>query len=135
MKRLPVPSVLRWIAALGAVLATTFVLSATAQAHHSAAMFDTTKVVTITGAIKDIKWANPHVHLEVVAAGAGGAQTVWSVECSPPSILVRRGWSVNSLKAGDTVTMKVNPVRDGGPAAYLLNVTTPSGAVLKDHDY
>ena len=135
MKRLPVPSVLRRIAAPGAVLAAAFALCGPAQAHHSAAMFDTTKVVTITGAIKDIKWTNPHVYLEVVSAGAGGAQTLWSIECSPPSILVRRGWSARSLKAGDTITLKVNPLRDGGPAAYLLNVTTPSGAVLKDHDY
>lgn len=135
MKRLPIPSVFRGIAAPGAVLAAACALSAPVQAHHSAAMFDTTKVVTITGAIKNIKWANPHVYLEVVSAGAGGAQTLWSVECSPPSILVRRGWSVHSLKAGDSITLKVNPLRDGGPAGYLLNVTAPSGTVLKDHDY
>lgn len=134
MKRLPVPSTLRLSVATGALFAAAL-LSAPAQAHHSAAMFDTTKVVTITGAIKDIKWTNPHVYLAVVSAGADGAQTIWSVECSPPSILVRRGWSAHSLKTGDTVTLKVNPLRDGGPAAYLLNVTTPSGAVLKDHDY
>ncbi|HVY35044.1 MAG TPA: DUF6152 family protein [Caulobacteraceae bacterium] len=123
MKRILVPP---------ALLAAVCALSGPAQAHHTAAMFDTTKDVTISGAVKTIKWQNPHVYLEVVSADGG---KVWSIECSPPSILVRRGWSVHSIAAGDKVSVLGHPLRDGGPAAYMMNVTTKTGAVLKDHDY
>ncbi|HWA20884.1 MAG TPA: DUF6152 family protein [Caulobacterales bacterium] len=134
MKRIPVAFGLNKVAA--AVLLTgVCAMASPAQAHHSAAMFDTTKTVTIKGTVKTIKWNNPHVYFEVMAADAAGAQTLWNIECSPPSILVRRGWSSHSLKAGDQITVQGNPLRDGGPAAFLINVTTASGATLKDHNY
>ena len=106
-----------------------------AYAHHSAAMFDANKTVTITGAVKDYKWANPHAMIEVLAAGDKGAQTVWNIECSTPNILVRKGWSINSLKVGDTVTIQAHPMRDGTQAGLLMTVSTAGGATLKDHDY
>jgi hypothetical protein len=126
MKRILVPSAL--LAVLGA-------LSGPAQAHHTAAMFDTTKTVTITGPIKDVQWQNPHVYIEVVSADPDSSGKLWSIECSPPSILVRRGWSVHSLAVGDKISVQAHPLRDGGPAGYLMNVTTKAGAVLRDHDY
>ncbi len=126
MKRILVPS---------AALAVVCALSGPALAHHTAAMFDINKTVTISGAIKDIKWQNPHVYIEVVSSDADSSGKVWSIECSPPSILVRRGWSIHSLKDGDKISIQAHPLRDGGPAAYLLNVTTAGGSVLKDHDY
>ena len=119
----------RLIFALGAVS-----LAAPAWAHHSAAMFDQGKTLTITGAVKDFKWLNPHASIEVVSM-EGGTQKVWAVECSTPNILVRRGWSIHSLKPGDMVTVQAHPMRDGGQAGLAMTVTTPSGAVLKDHDY
>lgn len=118
-----------------AALAGVCALSGSALAHHTAAMFDTNKTVTIGGAVKDIKWQNPHVYIEVVSSDPESAGKVWSIECSPPSILVRRGWSIHSLKDGDKISVQGHPLRDGGPAAYLMNVTTAGGAVLKDHDY
>ena len=119
----------RLIFALGALS-----LAAPAWAHHSAAMFDQGKTMTITGAVKDFKWLNPHASIEVVSM-EGGTQKVWAIECSTPNILVRRGWSIHSLKAGDMVTVQAHPMRDGGQAGLAMTVTTPSGAVLKDHDY
>ena len=65
----------------------------------------------------------------------GGVQKVWAVECSTPNILVRRGWSMHSLKPGDMVTVQAHPLRDGGQAGLVMTVTTASGEVLKDHDY
>jgi hypothetical protein len=109
-------------------------LAAPAFAHHSAAMFDNGKTVTITGAVKAFKWVNPHASIEVVSM-EGGTQKVWAIECSTPNILVRRGWSIHSLKPGDMVTLQAHPMRDGGQAALAMTVTTPGGAVLKDHDY
>lgn len=117
--------------ALGAVALT---LAAPAYAHHSAAMFDQAKTVTITGAVKDFKWVNPHASIEVISM-EGGVQKVWAIECSTPNILVRRGWSIHSLKPGDMVSVQAHPMRDGGQAALVMTVSTPGGDVLKDHDY
>ncbi len=109
--------------------------SAPAYAHHSAAMFDAAKTVTLTGAVKEFRWANPHAMIEMVTVDDKGAQVVWNVECSTPNILVRRGWSINSFKPGDMIKVTGHPMRDGGQAALMMNVTTASGASLKDHDY
>jgi hypothetical protein len=108
--------------------------SAPAFAHHSGAMFDNAKTITITGAVKDYRWSNPHTIIEVVS-NATGAPVVWNIECSTPNILVRKGWGAHSLKPGDAVSLTAHPMRDGGPAALVMALTTPSGAVLKDHDY
>ena len=109
--------------------------SAPAYAHHSAAMFDATKTVTLTGAVKEYGWANPHAMIQMVSMDDKGVQTVWNIECSSPNILVRRGWSINSFKPGDMIKVVGHPLRDGGQAALMMNVTTASGAALKDHDY
>jgi len=109
--------------------------SAPAWAHHSGAMFDQTKTVTLTGAVKEYRWVNPHTLIEMVVTDGAGKQTVWSVECSTPNILVRKGWGAHSMKTGDAITMTAHPTRDGSPAALVMAVTVPGGAVLKDHDY
>lgn len=109
-------------------------LAAPALAHHSAAMFDQAKTVTLTGAVKEFKWVNPHASIELITM-EGGAQKVWAIECSTPNILVRKGWSIHSLKAGDMITVTAHPMRDGGAAALVMNVTTPTGGKLTDHDY
>lgn len=109
--------------------------AAPAFAHHSGAMFDAGKTVTITGAVKEYHWTNPHALIEVITTNAAGAQVVWNIECSTPNILVRKGWGAHSLKPGDQVSLTAHPLRDGGPAALVMALTTPSGAVLKDHDY
>ena len=109
--------------------------SAPAYAHHSAAMFDAAKTVTLTGAVKEYKWANPHAMIAIVTVDDKGAQQVWNIECSTPNILVRKGWSINSFKPGDMIKVTGHPMRDGGQAALLMNVSTASGSVLKDHDY
>jgi hypothetical protein len=119
----------------GAALLVGLIGAVPAYAHHSAAMFDATKVVTIKGAVMDYKWANPHAMIAVLATGDKGTQTVWNIECSTPNILVRKGWSSGSFKVGDTVTIQVHPMRDGGQAGLLMTVSTAGGATLKDHDY
>ncbi len=102
-----------------------------ALAHHSAAMFDAAKTVTITGVVKEYHWQNPHASLDVAAADAA----LWSVEMSTPNILVRKGWSIKSFQPGDKVSIVMHPMKDGGKAGLLMNVTNAKGAVLKDHDY
>ena len=119
---------------LGAALLTA--MTAPAQAHHSAAMFDMTKNVTLNGTIKDFLWRNPHAGIELVAMDtSSGKMEEWAIECSTPNILIRRGWALHSLNPGDKVVLVMHPMKDGGKAGLVMTVTTPGGAVLKDHDY
>ena len=110
-------------------------LAAPAQAHHSAAMFDMAKAVTLTGTVKEFVWRNPHAAIEITAPDGAGKMDDWSIECSTPNILVRKGWTTKSLSAGDKVTLVMHPMKDGGRAGLVMTVTMPNGAVLKDHDY
>ena len=108
-------------------------LAATAQAHHSFAMFDPAKVVTLQGKVKEFRWVNPHVSLFVDVAGPGGQAGVWSVELTSPGNLTRLGWSRQSLKAGDQVSVEVNPLRDGQHGGGFRKATLANGQQLQAH--
>ena len=77
-----------------------------AYAHHStAAEFDTKKPITFTGTVKKVHWMNPHIYTHVEVKTAEGNTVVYRVEGGPPNALYRRGWRMDSLKAGDKVTV------------------------------
>jgi hypothetical protein len=126
------PLNLKFLAALAAGAAA-LSLPLQADAHHSATMYDTAKVVTVTGSVKEFHWMNPHVIVEVVSKDASGVDRSWNFECSSPGILVRNGWSAHALTAGSKVQVQMRPLKDGGNAGLMLMVTTPAGVVLKDH--
>jgi hypothetical protein len=93
-------------------------------AHHSFAMFDFSKVVTITGTVKEFQWTNPHVILWVNVNGAAGeAPAVWSLELTSPGNLTRGGWDRKALNAGDKVSIDLNPLRNGNHGGALVRVT------------
>lgn len=97
-----------------------------ALAHHSFAMFDQTRQVTVVGTVKEFQWTNPHAYIEVMDT----AGTIWSIELNSPNNLIRQGWKRTSLKTGDKVTLVLNPLRDGKPGGLFNAVTLPDGAVL-----
>jgi hypothetical protein len=107
-------------------------LSGTVAAHHSFAMFDQKKVVTLKGTVTEFQWTNPHafIHIEV-PDGAGGKQE-WQVELNSPNNLKRQGWKSSSVKPGDEVTLVLNPLRDGQKGGLFVSVTLPDGTVLGD---
>ena len=75
-------------------------------AHHStAAEFDREKPITFTGTVKKIQWMNPHIYTLVETKGADGKPVVYRIEGGPPNALYRRGWRMDTLKVGDTVTV------------------------------
>jgi hypothetical protein len=90
------------------------------SAHHSFAMYDSEKVVTVEGTVTEFKWANPHVLLRVMAAGAG---QLWTMELTAPGQLARNGWTHSTLKSGDTVKVKLHPFRDGRPGGSFMSIT------------
>ena len=99
-------------------------LAAPAGAHHSAAMFDKEKVVTVSGKVKEVQWTNPHVAIYVEEPAKSGPEPVlWLIELTSPGNLVRLGWSKTSVKAGDKVTVDLNPLRNGKRGGWLKKVT------------
>jgi hypothetical protein len=101
----------------------------TATAHHSFAMFDQTKQVTLTGTVTTFEWTNPHAYIEIDVT-ENGAVKHWSVEMGSPSILMQSGWKFKDLKHGDKVTVKLSPLKDGKPGGLLVQATLPDGRVL-----
>jgi Family of unknown function (DUF6152) len=101
-----------------------------AAAHHSAAMYDEKKTITVVGTVSKFEWANPHVYIYLQQASETGQLTEWEVECSPPSILGRLGWSAGSLHFGDRVTVVGRPARDPGKRALLPNLIKRGDVVL-----
>jgi hypothetical protein len=105
-----------------------------ALAHHSGAMFDRTKTVDLVGTIKEYQFSNPHVWIEVMvppAAKKAGAQPVqWSIEGEGPALMARIGLGPSVLKAGDKVTVRAHPLRDGRSGGSLISITLPDGRVL-----
>ena len=86
-----------------------------ALAHHSFAMFDFGRTVTLKGVVKELQWTNPHVILWVeTTPGAGQSPEVWSAELTSPGNLTRNGWTKRTLKPGDKVAVDISPLRDGG---------------------
>jgi hypothetical protein len=97
-----------------------------AVAHHSMVMYDRTRTVTLTGTVVELQWNNPHVFLLVNGRiGEGDPSGIWHLETSGPTNLARLpGWSPTALKAGDRVTVEINPLRAGEQRnARLTKVT------------
>jgi uncharacterized protein DUF6152 len=89
-------------------------LAVPALAHHSFAMFDFSKTVTVKGTVTEFRWTNPHVALLVqFDPKPGAAPEVWSMELTSPGNLTRGGWTRHSFKPGDRIELQFNPLRDG----------------------
>jgi hypothetical protein len=101
-----------------------------AFAHHSFAMFDTTKRVTLAGTVTAFEWTNPHAYIELDVPDEKGAIKHWSIELGSPSILMQGGWKFKDLKYGDKVTAIVSPLKSGQSGALLSSITMPDGRVL-----
>ena len=101
-----------------------------AAAHHSFVMFDTSKEVTLSGVVSSFEWTNPHTYIEIDAADQTGATKHWSIELGSPSILRNSGWNHQTIKAGDKVTLIINPLKNGTPGGLLLQANLPDGRKL-----
>jgi hypothetical protein len=89
------------------------------SAHHSAAMFDDTRVVELSGTVKALQWTNPHIWLQVMVE-QDGRPTEWSLEGGSPNSLSRQGWRSTTFKAGDVITVRLRPMKDGTAAGSFI---------------
>ena len=101
-----------------------------AGAHHSFAMFDQSKIVTVEGTVKDFRWTNPHVFIQVMVKNDSGGEDEWSIEMTSPEHLVRTGWKPGTLKPGDKVTLNIHPMHDGTKGGQYVNGNGPNGPLI-----
>ncbi len=99
-------------------------------AHHSNAAFDASKRLTITGTVTEWFWANPHCLLSLDVKEADGQVVRWVVETQAPPNMIPFGWSKQSFKAGDIVTITAEPARSGKPVGRLLRAVFADGRTL-----
>ena len=100
-----------------------------AAAHHSfAAEFDAQKPITLKGTVVKWEMINPHGWITIDVAEPGGATTQWMVETSNPNGLMRLGWTKNSLKPGDQITVDAYRAKDGSNTANASRITLADGS-------
>ncbi len=119
----------RWA---GCLAAAALAWSLAAVAHHSFAMFDQTKQLPLSGTVHDFQWTNPHAYIDLDVPNTGGGVDLWKIELNSPNNLERQGWHSHTMRAGDKVTVVINPLRDGAKGGLFVSVRLPSGKILGD---
>jgi hypothetical protein len=97
-------------------------MAGAAAAHHSFAMFDQEHPVDLVGVVKEWKYTAPHAFIILEVKEQDGTSQVWSLEGGAPSGLIRDGWNSKTLKPGDELQLKIDPLRSGAPGgAWNVN--------------
>src|SRR5499427_8919449 len=118
----------------GLALAAVAVVGVELSAHHSFAAFDMSKEQTITGVVSRFDWTNPHTFIWVDVTNDKGVVESWAIEGMSPNYLGRRGWSKNSVKPGEKITISIRPLKEGKTGGMFIRaqigdrVLMPTGA-------
>lgn len=121
----------RRIAYLGSLATAGFLCHVgSAVAHHSAAMFDHERTVTLEGVVKEFQYVNPHVWLIVDVTKEDGSVQTWGFEGNHRAGMIRAGIFMNDLSPGTKVTVTANPMKDGRPAGTWVTVVREDGTVF-----
>ncbi len=107
-------------------------VTGTAAAHHSFAMFDRDHQILLSGTVTKFEWQNPHVYIHLKAKDAAGKTSDWLIECANPGILNRVGWKFNIVKENDQITAVVSPLRTGEPAGLLQQIKLADGRIMEN---
>ena len=106
-------------------------LSVPLFAHHGAASFDSGKTVTVKGSVTEYVWSNPHVLVKVDAKDDSGNVAHWVLEAWNPVTQTSRGWSKNTFKAGDEVSLDITPAKNGAPIGEIRGRIVINGKEFK----
>ena len=99
-----------------------------ALAHHSfAAEYDEKKSVKVTGIVKKVEWTNPHSRMYLDVKDPDGKITTWNFEFGSPNHLFRAGWTRNTIKEGDQITVEGWAAKDGTNLAQTRQITLADG--------
>ena len=112
------------------LLASGFALPLAGHAHHSPAMFDGSKQMTMTGTVREFQWTNPHSYIQLVVKPDNGPEQEWSLEMGANVYLYNLGWRPSTVKAGDKLTVTVLPLRNGKSGGLLVEAQTADGKSL-----
>lgn len=104
-------------------------LAVPASAHHSYAMFDSTRTVRLNATVVAFRWQNPHASIRVQVP-VGNGQEEWAVEMNSPNNLIQEGWGRTTLRQGDRVTLFVHPLRSGARGGSYVGVRKADGTSL-----
>jgi hypothetical protein len=118
-----------WLLSSG-VVALAVAASGSVRAHHSGAMFDTQKSMTLAGTVRLFQWANPHCWIQLFAPAQDGKMVEWSVEMGSTTELYRSGWRPHTLQVGQKISVVVHPARDGSPGAAFVSAQDQDGSAL-----
>ena len=107
-----------------------FAVSAPLSAHHGNAAFDSGKKVTMKATVTEWFWANPHCFLKFDVKDDSGNVAHWAAETNNAPDMMERGWTKQSFKPGDEITVTVEPVKNGKPVGRVIEVVLPNGQTL-----
>ena len=103
-----------------------------AQAHHSFAMFDNEKRITVSGTLKEFEFVNPHCWLHVTTVDAATGKSIdWAFEMGSVGQIAAQGWKADSVKVGDKITIEGHPMRDGSHGGQYMSATLGDGRTFK----
>jgi len=105
----------------------TVIMTGSLLAHHSFAVYDHTKTLTLKGTVTRWQWSNPHAYLDIDIREASGTTKHFTLEGTSINMLQRMGWRSNMIKAGDQVTAVAAPLLNGDPGGLLLEITLANG--------
>jgi hypothetical protein len=112
------------------IFLTVLLISVPVFAHHGSASFDVGKKLELKGTVTEWIWTNPHCWLKFDVKDASGNVVNWVAETSNAADMIERGWNKQIFKAGDEITVTVEPVKNGKPAGRVLSVLLPNGKIL-----
>jgi uncharacterized protein DUF6152 len=116
--------------ALIALAAGTFLISAPVFAHHGAASYDSKKLTTLKATVTEFRYINPHSEIFFDVVDASGKTQKWIAEAVSVASLSRYGWTKNTLKPGDQISITGNAAKNGSYTMRLSSLVLPNGKVL-----
>ena len=106
------------------------VAGSSVAAHHSPVMFDRSTTKTMVGTVVEFAWTNPHSSIQIDVPNDKGGVDRWGVELGSPQSMARNGWRSNILKAGDKITVTVNPLKSGEFGGIFVSLVLEDGRKL-----
>jgi len=117
-------------AKLAVIVGAVMMWTVPAFAHHSFAMFDYSREVTVTGEVKEFRWINPHIHILINVADGKGGVVEWDIEGGTPNTQRRNGWRADIIKPGDKISVVIRPLKNGDNGGNLIRAMRGDGTPI-----
>jgi hypothetical protein len=116
-----------------AMIAALLSITAPALAHHARSEYDLSKTITLKGTVTKVEWTNPHALIFFDVTDSAGHVQNWHSITGGPSRMSRYGWTSETLKPGDEITITGNPTKAGTNDIWLDRITLPGGREVVMH--